>query len=93
MDYSTDLMNQIEECGKRLMTPNETALYLQIDEIALSDDISTKGKEVRKRYLHGVMTSVYNMREGMLATANAGSPYALTTCKELLLKTLSEANI
>lgn len=74
------------------MTPNETALYLQIDEIALSDDISTKGKEVRKRYLHGVMTSVYNMREGMLATANAGSPYALTACKELLLKTLSEAN-
>nr|DAZ70830.1 MAG TPA: hypothetical protein [Caudoviricetes sp.] len=39
------------------------------------------------------MTSVYDMREGMLATANAGSPYALTACKELLLKTLSEANI
>lgn len=93
MDYSTDLMNQIEECGKRLMTPNETALYLQLDENELSDEISTKGTEVRKRYLHGVMTSVYNMREEMLATANAGSPYALTACKELLLKTLSEANI
>ena len=63
MDYSTDLMNQIEECGKRLMTPKETALYLQLDETALSDEISTKGTEVRKRYLHGVMTSVYDMRE------------------------------
>lgn len=75
------------------MTPTETALLLKLDESSLVDDIASQGTEVRKSYLHGVMMSVYDMREGLLATANAGSPYALSACKELLLKTLSEANI
>lgn len=91
MDFSTELLQKICDCGQRMMTPKETAFYLELDENELQDEINSQGTPARKYYLKGVMNTVYEMRQGLFDAASAGSPYALTQCKELILKTMTES--
>lgn len=93
MDCSTDFLQKLRECGERMLTPKEAALYLEIDEMELQDEINTDGSPFRKSYLKGVMNTVYNMRQSLFDAACTGSPYALTQCKELILRTISETHI
>ena len=93
MDYSIELLEKIRDCGQQMLTPKETAFYLELDEDILSDDINTSGTIVRRYYLKGVMNTVYSMRQSLFDTANVGSPYALSQCKDLILKAATESNL
>ena len=93
MDYSEELLAKIRDCGEQMLTPKETALYLELDESTLSDEINTSGTLVRRYYLKGVMNTVYSMRQSLFETACAGSPYALSQCKDFILKAATESNL
>lgn len=93
MDYSEELLAKICDCGEQMLTPKETALYLELDEATLSDEINTFGTLARRYYLKGIMNTVYSMRQSLFETACAGSPYALSQCKDLIIKAATESNL
>jgi hypothetical protein len=84
MDYSTDLLSEIEAHAKEMMTPPEISALLGIDERQLSDDINTVGHPARTAYLKGVSATALELRRTLHDTALAGSPYAVQECQRLL---------
>lgn len=93
MDYSIELLEKIRDCGQQMLTPKEIAFYLELDEFTLSDEINTFGTLARRYYLKGIMNTVYSMRQSLFETACAGSPYALSQCKDLIIKAATESNL
>ena len=53
MDYSNDLLSEIENHAREMMTPTEISALLGIDERQLCDDIATVGHPARTAYIRG----------------------------------------
>lgn len=62
--------------AKDMMSPTETSVLLGIEENKFLDDVNTDGNPARKAYLKGYCQTVHDIKEGILATAVTGSPYA-----------------
>lgn len=77
MDYSDDLLKEIEKLGEDMMTPPEIGALLGIDEDIIVDDIHTKGTAVRKAYLKGYMRILQQTKQSVRDAAITGSPFAL----------------
>lgn len=84
MDYSQDLLKDIEKMGKDMMNPQETSVLLGIEENKFLDDVNTPGNPARQAYLRGYCSTVHDIKEGLLTTAVTGSPYATQKAIEYL---------
>lgn len=93
MESSKELLEKIRDCGEHMLTPQETACFLGMDEMALPDKINTLGTPERASYMKGVMNTVYKLRQDMLETAKVGSPFALTQCVEMINRAMNESNM
>jgi NADH/NAD ratio-sensing transcriptional regulator Rex len=93
MDYSIDLLKEIEKKAKEMMTPTEISFLLDIDETTLKDDINTIGHPARKAFFHGVATTAHEIRENIRDAAMAGSPYSIAECQKQILTMLSDVTI
>jgi hypothetical protein len=93
MDYSTDLLKEIEKEASEMMNPREISALLDIDELSLVDDINTIGNPARKAFFRGVATTVHEIRKDVRDTAMAGSPYAIDACQKQIMNILSEVQI
>ena len=54
INYSPDLLKEIETCAQTLMAPSMVAIRLDIDEVRLIDDIHTPGHPARRAYYQGL---------------------------------------
>lgn len=91
MDYSTELLTEIENHAREMMTPTEIAALLNIDERELCDDIATVGHAARNVYIRGISTTALELRRTLHDTALAGSPYSIAECQRLL--TIAQSSI
>lgn len=93
MDYSTDLLQEIENLAKEMMTPTEVSALLGIDEQSLCDDIATVNHPVRLAYIRGISTTALELRRALHDTAMAGSPYSIQECQRLLAVAQSAVSV
>lgn len=92
MDYSTNLLSEIEKHAREMMTPTEIAALLGIEERTLCDDVSTVGHPARKAYIRGTSITALELRSNIHVTALAGSSYSIQECQRLLAVAQSAIN-
>lgn len=93
MDYSTDLLKEIEKNAMGMMTPREISFLLDIDEIQFIDDINTRGNPARKAFFRGVTKTAMELRENIIDAAMAGSPFSISECQKQLMQMLAEITV
>lgn len=93
MDYSQDLIKEIELMAAQMTPAVEIGVLLGIDETAFLDDINTPGSPARIAYLRGYATTARKLRRNNLELADAGSPAADEACRGYLSKMLYNINI
>lgn len=77
MDFSDNIINQIQELAEALTPVSDIAALLDIDESMLRDELSNKLSTVRKAYDKGKATTALLLRKQELELAKVGSPLAV----------------
>lgn len=77
MEYSNDLLKEIETMGADMMTPLEISVLLDIDEDEFQDDIKTHGSAARAAYLRGYIRTVHEIKKSIRDLCDTGSPSAV----------------
>ena len=79
-DYSTELLQKIEQLASQLTPPTEMSFLLGIDERILKMDLSIPDSPARKAFFTGFARTANELRCNNITLANAGSPAALVSC-------------
>lgn len=93
MTYSEELLIEIEMYASRMMHASEISFLLSVDERTLVDDINTVGHPARIAFFRGLTATAKKIRENIIDTAIAGSPYSIAECQRLIMAQLSEVTL
>ncbi len=93
MDYSTNLLNEITECAKALMTPSQVSFRLDINEVQFLDDIHTVGHPARRAFYIGLQATDNELRQQIIDLMRAGSPSAIADCQRRIERCLNEITL
>lgn len=93
MDYSTNLLKEITECAKVLMTPSQVSIRLDIDEVQFLDDIHTIGHPARRAFYLGLQSTDNELRLQIIDLMRAGSPTAIADCQQRIERVLNEITV
>lgn len=84
MEYTSEMLEQIESYAYGMMTVSETSSLLGFDESAFNDDVNTIGNPARKAFMRGAARIAYKIRGIIFESASAGSPYAIEECLKVI---------
>ena len=76
MNYSEDILNQIQEFASAFTPISDIALLLDLDCDTLRADIKDYQSKVSIAYRKGKAQSLYTLRRNEIDLAEAGSPQA-----------------
>jgi len=93
MDYSSDLLNKIQDLASQLTPPQEISALLDIDETELCADINTLGHPARKAFMKGYSETALRLRKQNIDLVNAGSPAADEACRVYLRRMTRDIEI
>ena len=93
MDYSSDLLNKIQDLASQLTPPQEISALLDIDETELCADINTLSHPARKSFMKGYSKTALRIRKQNLDLVDAGSPAADEACRVYLRRMTRDIDI
>ena len=93
MDYSSDLLNKIQDLSKDLTPPQEISALLDIDETELRNALNTIGSPVRKAFMKGYAETALKLRKQTLELVDTGSPAADEACRGYLKRMIRDIEI
>lgn len=77
MDFSDNIINQIQELAEALTPVSDIAALLDIDENKLREEINYVNSPVRRAYNKGKAKTALALRKQELELARVGSPLAV----------------
>lgn len=93
MDYSNDLLTQIQDLSSQLTPPAEISALLDIDETELRADLNTLGNPARKAFMKGYALTALRLRKQNIDLVDAGSPAADEACRGYLRKMIRDIDL
>ena len=93
INYTGELLKEITDCAKTLMTPSMVSIRLGIDEVKFIDDIHTVGHPARQAYYRGLEETDRDLRQQLIDLMRAGSPTALADCQHRIEHILNETTV
>jgi hypothetical protein len=75
--YSKELLDLIEEYASNLLTIDEIAILVDMDEDQLRDEIQDKASQISKAYYKAKTLTVLAIRRQEVELAKVGSPMAV----------------
>lgn len=85
MNYSQDLLTQIENFASLYLPISDMAVILDIPAEILREDIADQSSDVSKAYRRGKIGSKVKLHKQEMTLAMIGSPQALANARENLL--------
>ena len=85
MNYSQDLLSQIESFASVYLPISDMAVILDIPADVLRSDIADRTSDVGKAYLRGKIGSKVKLHKQEMTLAMIGAPQALANARENLL--------
>lgn len=93
MDYSSDLLNRIQDLSSQLTPLPEISALLDIDETELRQDVNTPGSPARRAFMKGYAKTALKLRKQNLELVDAGSPAADEACQGYLRRMIRDIEI
>lgn len=85
MNYSKDLLKEIESYASVYLPISDIAVILDIPADVLRDDIKDRNSDVGKAYLRGKIASKVKLHKQEMTLAMIGSPQALANAHNNLI--------
>lgn len=85
MDYSEDIINEVEKMASVYLPISEMAIILDIPADVLRDDIRNTQSEVSRAYHKGKAASRLRLHHQEMLLAQVGSPLAIENAHRNLL--------
>lgn len=85
MNYSEEILNNIENWAQIYLPISDMAALLNIPPEKLREDIRDRSSDVYKAYHRGKIMSKVKLREQEMKLASIGSPLALENTRKNLL--------
>lgn len=85
MQYSEEILEQVEKYASIYLPISDIALILDIPAEVLREDIADRGNPVSRAYLKGKAASKVKLRAQEMKLAMVGSPLALENARKNLL--------
>lgn len=85
MEYSDNMLEQIEKMASIYLPISDMAVILDIHPEKLRMDINNRKTEVSKRYHRGKATSKVKLHQQEMQLAYVGSPLALENARKNLM--------
>ena len=73
MNLNTEQLEQLEQMGYALITPELAATNLEVDELEFMTELRTVGSEVRRAYYRGYIRQFTETRQAIIKAAHNGS--------------------
>lgn len=73
MNLNTEQLEQLEQMGYALITPETAAINLEVDEVELREDIRKVGSPARRAYYRGYLRQLMETRNAIIKAAHNGS--------------------
>lgn len=73
MNLNTEQLEQLEQMGYALITPETAAINLEVDEVELREDIRKVGSPARRAYYRGYLRQLMETRNAIIKPAHNGS--------------------
>ncbi len=73
MNLNTEQLEQLEQMGYSLITPELSAANLEVDELEFRTELGTVGSDVRKAYYTGYIRQLTETRQAIIKAAHNGS--------------------
>lgn len=86
ISFNDEQLKQIEELAAVFFSPQQIAVFLQLEKEFVISEIKTEGKPAHMAYQKGLMQSEWELRKSVLSLAKAGSSPAQAMALDLLSK-------
>ncbi len=93
MDYSSDLLNEIQHLAGDLTPLPEISALLDLDESELRQDVNTPGNPARQAFMKGYAQTALRLRKQNLELVDAGSPAADEACRGYLKRMIRDIEL